>query len=696
MSYLVGIDIGGTFTDCAIVDRAGKLLTTKVPSTPADFARGMMDALGAGAQALGIALGDFCRDIAFLSHGTTVGTNTIIQKKGARVGLITTRGHEDAIHIMRGSRGYGGRDIRKVVHFPETSKPAPIVPKRLIRGISERVDCFGEVVVQLNEKEAEQAIRELVAEGVHAIAICFLWSFRNPRHENRVKELVARIAPELFVTCSIDIAPKWGEYERVTATALNAYLGPVMTGYLNRLDRTLIDLGYRHGLQIAQCGGGTVPVARAGDAPLLTLDSGPVSGVTASMFLGATMGEKHIITTDMGGTSFDVSIIHDGKPAYSFISNTDQYEYFLPKVDLQAIGAGGGSLVRVNKETRTMTVGPDSAGAFPGPVCYSRGGTVPTVTDAQLVLGYLDPDNFAGGRMKLDREAATQAITELGSQIGMSAVECAAGICRIVELQMADVIRKVTVEKGFDPREFVLFAFGGAGPAHAGVFARELGVRKVVIPQRKAASTWCAFGAAAADVLHIFEHTEIMPTPVPAQRINKNLELLEKQAKALMASEGIAPSRQRFEYSLDLRHKGQINEVEVLLPYGRVPAHYEPGLRALFTARYEKLYGRGSALAGATLEIVVCRLRARALTPRPKLAKAKSGSKAVPRDAVRKPRQIHWSSLVRTPVYDGERLAVGNRLKGPAIVETSGTTVVVHPGRTLAVDTLGNFEITFK
>jgi N-methylhydantoinase A len=696
MSYLVGIDIGGTFTDCAIVDRAGRLLTTKVPSTPEDFSRGMMDALGAGAKALGLPLGEFCGEIAFLSHGTTVGTNTIIQKKGARVGLITTKGHEDAIHIMRGSRGYGGRDIRKVVHFPETSKPVPIVPKRLIRGVSERVDCFGEVVVQLNEKEAEDAIRALVAEGVQAIAICFLWSFRNAQHELRVRDLVKSISKDVFVTCSVEIAPKWGEYERVTATALNAYLGPVMTGYLNRLDRTLIDLGYSHGLQIAQCGGGTVPVARAGEAPLLTLDSGPVSGVTASMFLGAAMGERNIITTDMGGTSFDVSIIYGGKPAYSFISNTDQYEYFLPKVDLQAIGAGGGSLVRVQPETRTMTVGPDSAGAFPGPVCYSRGGTVPTVTDAQLVLGYLDPDNFAGGRMKLDKESATKAVAELGAKIGMTAMQCAAGICRIVELQMADVIRKVTVEKGFDPRDFVLFAFGGAGPAHAGVFAAELGVRKVVIPQGKAASTWCAFGAAAADVLHIFEHTEIMPTPVAAARINRNLDLLEKQARALMASEGIAAARQRFEFSLDVRHKGQINEVEILLPYVRVPSNYEPGLRAMFTERYEKLYGRGSALAGAQLEIVVCRLRARALTPRPKLVKAKGGSKSIPRDAVREPRPIQWDKARKTPVYDGEKLAIGNRVKGPAIVETSDTTVVVHPGRTLGVDPLGNFEIIFK
>jgi len=699
MSYLVGIDIGGTFTDCAIVDRAGKLLTTKVPSTPPDFSRGMLDALGAGAQALGVSLDRFCRDIAFLSHGTTVGTNTIIQKRGAKVGLITTKGHEDAIHIMRGSRGYGGRDIRKVVHFPETSKPAPIVPKRLIRGVSERVDCFGEIVVSLNEEEAEAAIHSLVAEGVQAIAICFLWSFRNPAHEQRVKSLVEKISKDVFVTCSVDIAPKWGEYERVTATALNAYLGPVMSGYLQKLDSSLKDLGYRHGLQITQCGGGTVPVGRAGEAPLLTLDSGPVSGVTASMFLGAAMGEKNVITTDMGGTSFDVSIIHDGKPAYSFISNTDQYEYFLPKVDLQAIGAGGGSLVRFRPETRTMTVGPDSAGAFPGPVCYGRGGVVPTVTDAELVLGYLDPDNFAGGKMKLDFSSAAKAIQDLGKKINMDAMECAAGICRIVELQMADVIRKVTVEKGFDPRDFVLFAFGGAGPAHAGVFARELGVRKVIVPQRKAASTWCAFGAAAADVLHIFEHTEIMPSPVPAKRINDVLNSLQTQAEQRMAEEGIAQSRQRFAFSLDVRHKGQINEVEILLPFDRLPANYESRLRALFVQRYEQLYGRGSALAGAQLEFVVSRLRARALTPQPKLVFSRKSSQSIARRAIRRKRDIYWPDLKKhraTPVFDGEKLISGNQVEGPAIVETADTTVVVHPGTTLRLDALGNFEITFK
>ena len=696
--YLVGIDIGGTFTDCVVVDGRGRMRSTKVPSTPHDFAEGMMNALRVGAESLGLGLEDFCRNIAFLSHGTTVGTNTVIQKKGAHVGLITTKGHEDAIHIMRGSRGYTGRDIRKVVHFPETSKPSPIVPKKVIRGVSERIDCFGEVVVPLNEAEAEAAIRDLVAAGVGAIAICFLWSFRNPKHELRVKKMVRDLAPGIYVTCSVDIAPKWGEYERVTAAALNAYLGPLMTGYLSRLDRALIQLGYRHGLQITQCGGGTISVGRATDAPLLTLDSGPVSGVTASTFLGEVMGERNIITTDMGGTSFDVSIIHDGKPAYSFISNTGQYEHFLPKVDIQTIGSGGGSLVRVNPETRTMTVGPDSAGAFPGPVCYQRGGGIPTVTDAQLVLGYLDPENFAGGRMKLERAAAERAVGEVASQLGMGIVECAAGICRIVELQMADIIRKVTVEKGFDPRDFVLFAFGGAGPQHAGVYAKELGIGKVIVPQREVASTWCAFGATAADILHIYEVSEIMPTPVPAKRVNANLQRLEHEASRRMEEETIPRARQRFEFSLDVRHKGQINEVEVPISWSRVPANYGTRLRADFVRRYEQLYGRGSALPGAQLEIVVCRLRARALTPRPKLTRVKRKNAAIPRAAVRNPREIYWSDLGRhrrTPVYDGETLVAGNRVKGPAIVETTDTTVVVHPGRNLRMDEFGNFEITF-
>jgi N-methylhydantoinase A len=697
--FLVGIDIGGTFTDCVVIDRQGSVHSVKVPSTPDDFARGMIEALSAGAALLDLELATFCRSIAFLSHGTTVGTNAIIQSRGARVGLITTRGHEHAIHIMRGSRGFTGRDIRKVVHFPETAKPVPIVPKRLIRGVSERVDCFGRVIAPLNESDVEAAVRELLASGVEAIAICFLWSFKNPAHERRAAELVRAAAPNIFVTCSIDIAAKWGEYERVAATAFNAYLGPIMSGYIARLDGALTALGYRQGLQISQCGGGTISVPRALEAPLLTLDSGPVAGVTASLFLGAIMDEPNVITTDMGGTSFDVSIIHEGRPAYNFVSNLRQYDFFLPKVDIQAIGSGGGSLVRIDAESRRISVGPDSAGAFPGPLCYGRGGAMPTVTDAQLVLGYLDPHNFAGGRIQLDREAAFAAIDACAQPLGMTALECAAGICRIVELQMADIIRKTTVEKGFDPRDFVLFAFGGAGPAHAGVFARELGVRRVVVPQKKAASTWCAFGAAVADVLHIIEHAEILATPFEAARIDAIVAALEQEARERLRAEAVAVERHRFEVAIDMRHHGQINEVEVALDASRVAFDCENDLRRRFVARYEQLYGRGSALAGARLEIVTIRLRARALTPRPQFRPLPLADAAPPAEARRPARDIWWPGAkapVSTAVYDGERLLCGNAFAGPAIVETRDTTVVVQPSTQLRVDELGNFILTFE
>jgi N-methylhydantoinase A len=401
----------------------------------------------------------------------------------------------------------------------------------------------------------------------------------------------------------------------------------------------------------------------------------------------------------MGGTSFDVSIIHQGRPAYTFVSNLRQYDFFLPKVDIQAIGSGGGSLVRVDSESQRITVGPDSAGAFPGPVCYARGGSVPTVTDAQLVLGYLDPDNFAGGRMRLDRQAAYVALDAYAKSLGMTTLECAAGVCRIIELQMADIIRKTTVEKGFDPRDFVLFAFGGAGPAHAGVFARELGIRRVVVPQKKAASTWCAFGAAVADVLHILEHAEILPTPFEAARINAIVAALEYEARERLAAEGIARERHRFEVAVDMRHRGQINEIEVALDEGSLPADCEDGLRRRFVARYEQLYGRGSALAGARLEIVTIRLRARALTPRPGFARMARADTTPPLEGRRPAREIWWpeaKALVASAVYDGERMLCGNTVFGPAIVETRDTTVVVHPGTRLRVDELGNFLLTFE
>jgi len=699
VNFLVGVDIGGTFTDCVVLDAKGRITAAKAASTPHNFAEGMVAAMRIAADEHGLGFEEFCRRIRVLTHGTTVGTNALIQRKGAKVGLITTKGHEDAIHIMRGSRGVTSRDLRKVVHFPESQKPDPIVPKRLIEGVSERVDCFGDAVVALNQAQAEDAIRRLLAEGVEAIAVCFLWSFLRPEHELRVKEMIGAIAPSVFVSCSVDIAPKWGEYERTTAAVLNAYIGPVMARYLGNLDARLKSAGYGSPLQIAQCAGGSVSVDKAIASPLLTLDSGPVSGVAGSVYLGKLMGIEHIITTDMGGTSFDVGIVYEGRPQYSFVSNVAQYEYFLPKVDIQAIGSGGGSLARVDSGTKTLQVGPESAGADPGPACYGKGNETPTVTDADVVLGYLNPENFLGGRIRLDRDRAVAAVQRVADGLGLSLQETASGIARVAEFKMADIIRKMTVEKGFDPRDFTLFAFGGAGPVHAGVFGAELGVKKVIVPQKEVASTWCAFGAASADVLHVYEQADIQASPFDAARVNRTLEALEARAHAQMERDDIARDRRKLAFSLDMRHKGQINEVEVLLPEGRLKGALPEKLIPRFHARYEQLYGRGSSYGDARVEIVTLRLRASAPTPRPSLKRARTLTKRIAPAASLGRRDIWWTELkraVKTPIYDGARLVPGNRIPGPIVAETSDTTIVVHPGRTLGVDAFGNFEIEFK
>ena len=705
--YLCGLDIGGTFTDCVIVDDGGRVVSAKAPSTPGDFAEGLMNALEAAARKCGQPVPALLAETALVSHGTTVGTNAIVQKRGARVGLVTTRGHNDVIHIMRGSRGLDGREVRQVVHIPESQKPTPIVPKRLIRGISERVDCFGNVVVALNEAQAEQAIRELLAEDVDAIAVCFLWSFLEPSHERRVKAMVEDLAPGLFVTCSHELVPKWGEYERTTASCLNAYVGPVTTSYLADIERRLAQAGYRAPLQITQSAGGTIPVEAARRSPLLTLDSGPVAGVMGSRHSAGAMGYANVITTDMGGTSFDIGVIHDGEPAYAFRSKVHQYEYYLPKVDIQAIGSGGGSMVRIDEVTGTLQVGPESAGAEPGPVCYGRGGEVPTVTDADLVLGRLNPENFAGGAMRLDVGAARRAIGAIADRLNMDVDACASGITQIVEFQMADLIHKATIQKGFDPRDFVLFAFGGAGPAHAGVFAAELGVAKVVIPQRATASVWCAFGAASVDLLHIYEQVDIMASPFDLDRINALLESLRGQAQAQLLADGLPEERHRFRYALDMRHKGQIHEVEVGLDAMPVGQHEFERLRERFTSLYERLYGSGSSLAGARLEIVTARCRASAATPKPSFVKHDGLTGAIPSDARLARRSVYWPRIagtsgsvadglpgrIETPIYDGHRLVPGNRLEGPAVVELETTTVVLHPGQTLQMDAYGNFEL---
>jgi N-methylhydantoinase A len=696
MPYIIGIDTGGTFTDCVVMDARGRIVTAKASSTPADFSEGVMESLRLAGETLGITTEALLRDTARLALGTTVGTNAMLQRRGAKVGLITTRGHRDVIHIMRGARGVPGLNNVQVLHFPESGKPDPIVPKPLIAEVSERVDCKGQVVVELNEEEAEAAITRLVGKGVEAIAICFLWSFKHAEHERRVKAMVERRAPGVFVCCSADLIPRWGEYERTVATVLNADLGPVMSRYLGRLESRAQAAGLRYPLQVMQCGGGVIPAAESARRAFLTLDSGPVAGVLASQYLGGIIGHKHVIATDMGGTSFDVGLVWDGEPVASYQSVVHQYEYFVPRIDIRSIGSGGGSTVWIDEVSGTMRVGPLSAGAQPGPACYGRGGTQPTVTDADVVLGYLDPTTFLGGRLHLDVEKAREAFAPLSTRLGLGLVETAAGAARVVEHQMADLIRKATVQKGYDPRDCVVFAYGGAGPVHAGVYARELGAQGVVVPLGGICSLWSALGAASADLLHIYEAVDIQPSPFDPARVMERFAELEAQGRAQLREDGIDPAQGRLARSADIRYKGQINEVEVPVPAGPLDEAALAQLVADFHRRYETVYGQGAGFHEARVEVVTYRVRASAVSAKPRIVAAAEGDRAPSREAQAGTRPVYWSELgdfEATPVFWGDRLVAGNVVPGPAILQVPDTTIVVHPFQTARIDPYGNVLI---
>jgi N-methylhydantoinase A len=696
MAYIIGIDTGGTFTDCVVMAADGRIVTAKASSTPDDFSEGVMESLRLAGERLGLGTEALLRDTARLALGTTVGTNAMLQRRGARVGLITTRGHRDVIHIMRGARGVPGLNNVQVLHFPESGKPDPIVPKPLIGEVSERVDCKGQVVVELNEEEAAAAIEMLLARGVEAIAICFLWSFKHAEHERRVKAMVERRAPHVFVCCSADLIPRWGEYERTVATVLNAYLGPVMSRYLGRLESRAQAAGLRYPLQVMQCGGGVIPAAESARRAFLTLDSGPVAGVLASQYLGGVIGHKHVIATDMGGTSFDVGLVWDGEPVASYQSVVHQYEYFVPRIDIRSIGSGGGSIVWIDEISGTMRVGPLSAGAQPGPACYARGGTQPTVTDADLVLGYLDPATFLGGRLRLDVERARASFAPLATRLGLGLVETAAGAARVVEHQMADLIRKATVQKGYDPRDCVVFAYGGAGPVHAGVYARELGAQSVVVPLGGLCSLWSALGAASADLLHIYEAVDMQPSPFDPARVMQRFAELEERGRAQLRADGVDPTRGRLARSADIRYKGQINEVEVPVPAGPLGEAALTQLVADFHRRYETVYGQGAGFQEARVEVVTYRVRASAVSAKPRIVAAREGERDPSPEARAGSRPVYWGELgdfEATPVFWGERLSAGNVVAGPAIVQVPDTTLVVHPFQTARVDPYGNVLI---
>jgi N-methylhydantoinase A len=691
MGYFCGIDIGGTFTDCVVLDDGGHITLAKVSSTPPDFADGFLNAIDTVAARLGLGTEDFLGQTDLLLHGTTVGTNALVQMKGARTGLITTRGHGDALIMMRSAGRSAGLTIDELLHVSRHRKPEPIVPRTRIKEVSERVDWAGDVLLELNEDEVRTAIRELVDDGAEAIAVSFLWGFVNTDHELRVKALIEELAPGVLISCAHELIAKPGEYERTAAAAINAFIGPATSSYIQRVDRVTTERGYGNPLLIMQASGGVVHAEEAARHPLFTIASGPVGGVAGAAYLAERMGHRNVIACDMGGTSFDVGIIVDGDPVTSSQTVINQYTFFMPRIDIESIGSGGGSLLWVDEHSETMRVGPQSAGALPGPVCYSRGGVEPTVTDCDAVLGRYNPDNFLGGELPLDRAGALTAVERVSSQIGLEPVAAADGALRIVESQMADLMRQMTVERGRDPRDFVIYAFGGAGAAHAVAFARELGASEVVIPLGDLASTWSALGVMTSDVLHVREHSEVMIAPFSPQRMNEIYAAMEASARAQLHAEGFDDADIELTRLAEMKFSLQIHQVEVPVPGGTLMAEDAEAQVSRFIDRYEEIYGEGSAFVGAGTSIglfkVLARGRVRTPVPPP-----------IDRTDIVAPgrRDVYWrdyGEFTATDVHDGPQLSPAARIEGPAIIEFPDTTVVVPPGAVARLDELGSVLI---
>ena len=707
MTYIVGVDIGGTFTDCiALKTGSGKSAATirigKASSTPPDFQTGFIAAMSAAAEMHGVTLETMLAD-ARVYHACTVGTNALVENKTAKVGLLMSRGHSDSIFIMKAGGRLKWMPANYIAHVAKQTKPAPLVPKSLCAEVDERVAFDGNVLTSLNETTAREAIRRLLADGVQAIAISLLWATANPRHEQRLRELVREMAPELFVSISSEISARVGEYERTIATIINSMIGPPMNFYLGALEDDLRKHGYRQSLQLMSCAGGLIDADYARTVPVMTIGSGPVAGLIGAGMLASVTGvgdSRHVITADVGGTTLDIGTIWDATPVRRSTASHGQYEYFAPTLDVRSVGSGGGSIIRY--DGASMKVGPQSAGARPGPVCFGRGGQEPTVTDAAAVLGYLDPKYFFGGRLALDLDSARAALARVGEPLGLNAEQTAAAAMRIVNSQMADAIWLTTTQQGYDARDFVLYSFGGAGGLHATAMARELGIRKVVVPLSNFAAGWSAFGIAASDALVPLSAAVGVSSPFDPQIINERLRQLESQATERLVAQGVARDAVELRHYAELRYALQVNEVVVEVEGGVYDEAAVGRMVTAFEVEYERLFGKGSGYAAAGFTLTGLQVHGRARLSDLQIDQIGSGESGAGGASLKGTRDVIWYAAgiapVATPVHDGVRLSIGMDLPGPAIIEYPDTTILVEHDSIARVHSSGSvvIELTEK
>ena len=696
MSYIVGVDIGGTFTDCVVVNDRGEMVVGKSLSTPPDYSAGAAGAVRDAARNLG--LGDeeeLLRQTTLFFHACTIGENTLITRSGPCTGLVATRGFPDTLLMMRG-KVTDGLTEAEAGRLAWLEKPEPFVPRSLVAEVNERMDYKGAVTVPLDEEQAAAALDELVARGVESVAVCLLWSVTNNAHEKAVGDILRRRHPGVYVTLSSAAAPFVGEYERTATTVFNAYIGPRISSYLVNLEQVLRGKGLATPPMIMQAYGGVLDIEATCRNAVGTIESGPASGVAGTRFLGEMIGERNILATDMGGTTFKVGVVREGRVERDYTPVVLRHRVLAPKIWVESVGAGGGSVAWIEPETGLLKVGPEGAGASPGPVCYGLGGTEPTVSDADLILGYLNPDYFLGGRMRLDRQAALRAVKQrIAGPLGMSESEAALGIYRISNAHMSDLIRRATVERGHDPRAFVLFAFGGAGPMHASRYAADLGVRQVVVPLT--ASVHGATGLISSDVVHEYGMSDHLQVPAEPGRVNENFGELIRKAEADLDAAGFGPEEMTITRSFDIRYRYQVHELNVPLAPGTAPLT-EMDLERLyadFDKAYEKAYGRGSGYREAGKEILTLRVNATGLLERPRIKEAPA-RKSPADEALKPPREVFFEeagAFAPTAIYDFQRMQPGMELSGPAVIETPVTTVVVNPRDRAEIDGFRNIRI---
>lgn len=689
MTLKIGIDVGGTFTDFLVTRPGDSPRVYKVLSTPADPSVGLIHGLSTIADSMGLTLKNLAGSIETIVHGTTVTTNAVLTRTGAKTGLLTTEGVRDALEMRRG--------IREEQYNNRYTNVRPLVPRHLRRPIHGRLNYRGDELDPLSLEDVHRTIHFFRDEQIEAVAICFMNSFANPEHERAAAELVRSELPDAYLTVSSDFLPSIRFYDRVSSTVLNSYVGPKLSSYLDRLAVRLIEIGFTGVLLIMQSNGGVMAPAVAHDNPARTLLSGPAAGPRAGLNYIRAHGLDQCITIDMGGTSFDAALVRGGTPTVVTDGEINCHRIALPMLDIVTIGAGGGSIGWID-EGGFLRMGPQSAGAEPGPACYGMGGTLPTCTDADLVLGYLDPDYFAGGRIKLDLKAAVKAIQEhIAEPLYLSVEEAATGMYRVINTNMARGVREISIKRGYDPREFPVVAAGGAGPLHAGMICRELEIPMFIVPRES--SIFCAAGMLMSDLQHDFVSSFVSTFDrIDWKKLNNLISQMQAEGNRLLAEESIPVPMRRFTLKLDCRYVKQYHEVSIAVPFEAVQQAEVDKISAAFHDEHHRMYGYSLQEEGAMMELINVHVRAVGITEKPTFSEEPhvGGNADVAQKAERCMYVPEEGASKCVPVYDGHRTRHGHRITGPALIEQANTTLLLTASFDCLCDKYGSFVVHRK